>query len=479
MNTTSLPTDPALMSASELLALYARRSLSPVEALRAIDDRIDRFDGRINAFVTRNPDAITAARQSEARWLTGRPLGILDGVPCTVKDVMNLSGFPTRCGSNLSSPEAATDDAPAVLGLKNAGATLLGKTATTEFGWKAPGDSPQSGITRNPWDLARTPGGSSSGAAAAGAACFGPLHIGTDAGGSIRVPAAWSGLIGLKPTYGRVPQWPIGAFGYVACAGPMTRDVRDAALMLSAIARADSRDPYCLPDDARNWSTDIDKGVKGLRIGIFRPDHPEYPTDHAGASAVRDAAAALSADGALVEEVEPPLLTLRDAFDRQWGLALARLVASHSEEHRLRFDPDLLLLARAHENVSAREFLDYEIAAARFAHDMGVFHRAYDLLLCPAVPTIAPFNAVRFANSDEARWTRWGFWTFAFNISLQPAISVPLTVDASGLPRAVQLIAARYADDNVLRAARALERNYPPTFPDLEVTTTSLRKPIQ
>ena len=213
-----------------------------------------------------NPRALMQAGESEARWAAGRPLGPLDGVPVTVKDLLNVAGFPTRRGSKITDATPAPEDAPAVMGLKAAGAVILGKTTTTEFGWKTPGDCPLHGITRNPWDPRRTPGGSSSGAGAAGAACFGPLHVGTDAGGSIRIPAAYCGLVGVKPSHGRVPQWPHSAFGSVSCAGPMTRSVRDAALMLSAMARADVRDPFCLPDEPRDWRQGIEGGVRGMRV---------------------------------------------------------------------------------------------------------------------------------------------------------------------------------------------------------------------
>jgi hypothetical protein len=152
-----------------------------------------------------NPRALQAAGEAEARWQVGRPMGTLDGVPATVKDLLNLTGFPTRRGSRSTDTTPASEDAPAVLGLKQAGAVIIGKTTTTEFGWKSPGDCPLHGITRNPWNPKRTPGGSSSGAGAAGAACFGPLHIGTDAGGSIRIPAAYCGLVGMKPSFGRIP----------------------------------------------------------------------------------------------------------------------------------------------------------------------------------------------------------------------------------------------------------------------------------
>ncbi|HST74222.1 MAG TPA: amidase family protein, partial [Acetobacteraceae bacterium] len=207
-----MPTsDPALMSAETLLGHYARRTLSPVEALQAVTERVARLNPSLNAFAVLNPQALVAAGESAARWNAGRPLGLLDGVPCTVKDLVDLAGFPTRRGSRLTDPAPAAEDAPMVAGLRAEGAVILGKTTTTEFGWKSPGDCPLHGITRNPWNSAHTPGGSSSGAGAAGAACFGPLHIGTDAGGSVRIPAAWCGLVGLKPSFGRIPQWPAGA----------------------------------------------------------------------------------------------------------------------------------------------------------------------------------------------------------------------------------------------------------------------------
>ena len=191
-----------------------------------------------------------------------------------------------------------------VMGLKAAGAVILGKTTTTEFGWKSPGDCPLHGITRNPWNPAYTTGGSSSGAGAAGAAGFGPLHIGTDAGGSVRIPAAWCGLVGLKPTYGRIPQWPASAFASVSCAGPMTRTVRDAALMFSAMARWDLRDPFCLPDDPRDWLDGIEDGVAGLTVGVLSNPGFDAPVDADGIAAVERAAQLLADAGAYVEHAD-------------------------------------------------------------------------------------------------------------------------------------------------------------------------------
>ena len=205
--------DPSLLSAEDLLALYARRVLDPVEVLQSVTERVARLNSGINAFAAMNPKALIQAGESAARWRIGRPLGPLDGVPVTVKDLVDVAGMPTRRGSRLTDATPVAEDAPSVVGLKAAGAVILGKTTTTEYGWKSPGDCPLHGITRNPWNPNFTPGGSSSGAAAACAAGFGALHVGTDAGGSIRIPAAWCGVVGLKPSFGRVPQWPLGGGG--------------------------------------------------------------------------------------------------------------------------------------------------------------------------------------------------------------------------------------------------------------------------
>ena len=454
-------TDPALMTAEHLLALYARRMLSPAEALKAVTERIARHNPQLNAFAVMNPQALAAAGESAARWRAGRPLGPLDGVPCTVKDLVDLAGFPTRRGSRLSDPAPVSDDAPSVVGLKAAGAVIIGKTTTTEYGWKSPGDCPLHGITRNPWNRLYTTGGSSSGAGAAGAACFGPLHIGTDAGGSIRIPAAWCGLVGLKPTYGRIPQWPAGAFAAVACAGPMTRTVSDAALMLSAMARYDARDPFCLPDDPRDWRDGIEDGVAGLTVGVLRRPGFDAPLDADGARAVERAAALLQEAGATVEEVRPELPDTRTVFGRVWGAALARLVGQFGENERGLLDPGLPEVAKSLGGLSAIAFMDAEAMRATAGHAMAMLHQRYDLMLCPTVPNPPPLADAPTVDPVEALWTQWAPWTFTFNLTRQPAVSVPMGLSEAGLPLSVQIAAAQYRDDLVLRAARAIEAAAP------------------
>ncbi len=451
------PTDPARMPAETLLALYARRALSPVEALQAVLERIARLNPWVNAFAAMNPKALAAAGESEARWLAGRPIGPLDGVPATVKDLLNLSGFPTRRGSRATDTAPATEDAPAVLGLKQAGAVILGKTTTTEFGWKSPGDCPLHGITRNPWDRARTPGGSSSGAAAAAAACFGPLHIGTDAGGSIRIPAAFCGIVGVKPSFGRVPQWPLGAFANVAVAGPMARTVRDAALMLSVMARHDLRDPYALPDAPRDWRAGIEDGVAGMRIALVRRLGFDPPLDAEGEAALAAAARMLEAAGAVVEEADPGLPDTRAIFGRIWGVALARLLDQTAPEKRGLLDAGIAEVAAAEAATPAMVWLEAEAMRLEAAHAMARFHQRFDLVLTAATPTAAFAADQPTIRPAEALWRDWAPWTFAFNLTRQPAISVPVGLDEAGMPRAVQVAAALYRDDLALRAARAIE----------------------
>ncbi len=458
---------PALLSAEDMLAAFARRRLTPIDVLQAVTERIARLNPGLNAFAVMNPGALQAAGESASRWRSGRPIGILDGVPCTVKDLVDLGGFPTRRGSRTTSTDPVPDDAPMVAGLRAAGAVILGKTTTTEFGWKSPGDNPLHGITRNPWNPAYTTGGSSSGAGAAAAAGFGPLHIGTDAGGSVRIPAAWCGLVGLKPTYGRIPQWPASAFASVSCAGPMTRTVRDAALMLSAMARYDLRDPFCLPDDSRNWTDRIEDGVAGLTIGVLNNPGFDAPVDPDGIAAVERAAELLANAGAYVEQVDAGLPDTSLAFGRVWGAALGRLVAGMPPQMAALLDPGIREVAATLGGMTAIDFMDAEATRANAAHVMAVLHQRYDLVLCPTVPAGPPLADAPTVDPVRSLWTAWAPWTFTFNLTRQPAISVPMGKRADGLPNSVQLAAAQFRDDLVLRAARAIELAQP--FPVVDL----------
>ncbi|WP_158928278.1 amidase family protein [Acidisphaera sp. S103] len=459
--------DPALLSAEDMLGYFGRRQLTPVDVLQAITERVARLNPGLNAFAVMNPGALQAAGESTSRWRSGRPLGMLDGVPCTVKDLVDLAGFPTRRGSRTTSTDPVPDDAPLVAGLKAAGAVIVGKTTTTEFGWKSPGDCPLHGITRNPWNPDYTTGGSSSGAGAAGAAGFGPLHVGTDAGGSVRIPAAWCGLVGLKPTYGRIPQWPASAFASVSCAGPMTRTVRDAALMFSAMARWDLRDPFCLPDDPRDWCDGIEDGVSGLTVGILRNPGFNAPVDADGTAAVERAAQVLTDAGAFVEEADAGLPETSSVFGRVWGAALARLVAGMPAQLVGLLDPGIREVAQTLGGMTAIDFMDAEATRAAAGHAMARLHQRYDLVLCPTVPAGPPLAEAPTVDPVRALWTAWAPWTFTFNLTRQPAITVPMGPRADGMPNSVQIAAAQFRDDWVLRAARAIEVAQPFQIPDL------------
>src|SRR5690349_5191999 len=296
--------DIAFASAEGLAGLYRKKSLSPVEAAEMLFGRIDALQPKLNAFVFVDRDgALAAARASEQRWRQGEPLSAIDGVPVTIKDIVLMRGFPTLRGSKMIDPDQDwSEDSPAVARLREAGAVIMAKTTTPEFGWKAIGDSPLTGITRNPWNLGRTPGGSSAGAAAACAAGIAPLHVGSDGAGSIRIPSAFTGIFGIKATFGRVPAHPPSPMGLLSNVGPMAREVRDAAAMLNVLARPDHRDPYGLPADGRDFLAGIDDGVQGLRIA-YSPDLGYAKVDPEIAAACAAAAGQFTALGAAVEEV--------------------------------------------------------------------------------------------------------------------------------------------------------------------------------
>src|SRR6516162_5882487 len=310
----------AYASAISLLELYRKRALSPVEATQILLDRLDALQPKINAFCIVDHDgALAAARESERRCLSGKAVGKLEGVPVTIKDLILMRGFPTLRGSRLVDPDQDwSEDAPATARLREAGAVILGKTTTPEFGWKALGDSPLTGITRNPWNLARTPGGSSAGAAAACAAGIGPLHLGSDGAGSIRIPAAFTGIFGLKPSFGRVPAYPLSAMGLLAHLGPMARTVADAALMLTLLSAPDHRGSYALPPEERDWLDGLEESIRGWRVA-YSPTLGYAKVDPEIAIAAAKAARSFEDLGAIVEEVDTIFPSPRDALFTLWA----------------------------------------------------------------------------------------------------------------------------------------------------------------
>ncbi|MBN8957980.1 MAG: amidase, partial [Rhizobiales bacterium] len=383
-------TDIHDLTATDLLRLYRRRALSPVEAAKDALSRIARFNPVINAFIlVDEAGALEAARASEARWAKGEPQGLVDGVPATVKDNVWLKGFPCRNGSATTDTNPMLEDAPAVARLREQGAVILGKTTLPEFGWIGACHSPLTGITRNPWKLDRTTGGSSGGAAAAALLNLGWLHIGTDGAGSIRIPAAFTGVFGIKPSFGRVPAYPASPFSVLAHLGPLTRTVTDAALMLSVISGADERDMAAWNTSAPDFRVGLDEGVRGLRIawsprlGTVTKIDPEVEAKTAQAAAVfRDL-------GAIVEEVDPDLGAADATIREIWGAVSASVVGAIPVREHAKMDPGFLRIAEKGRGYNVTDYLNAYSRRSDLANAMARFHERYDLLLTPQMPVPA------------------------------------------------------------------------------------------
>jgi aspartyl-tRNA(Asn)/glutamyl-tRNA(Gln) amidotransferase subunit A len=461
--------DLCAYTATELLAAYRAGTISPVEATRAALARIRRLNSVLNCFcLVDEKAALASAKASEARWKKRAPQGLLDGVPTSIKDLVLTKGWPTRRGSKTTDPKGPwNDDAPAVARLREHGAVLLGKTTTPEFGWKGVTDNPLTGITRNPWNPKKTPGGSSGGSAAAVASGMGPLTIGTDGGGSIRIPCGFTGLFGLKPSFGRVPAWPLSPFGTVAHLGPMTRSVADAALMMNVLSRPDARDWHALPYDARDYGVGLNDGVRGLRLA-FSPALGYASVDKEIAALVRKAAAVFEALGAQVDEVDPGFGDQQDCFTLHWFPGAAYVVGSIPAAKRKLMDPGLLEVAREGAKISVREIQDAALARGALGVRMNQFHLKYDLLLTPTLPLPAFQAGMEMADiMKQKRWTDWTPFSYPFNLTQQPAATVPCGLTKAGLPAGLQIVGPKHADALVLRAARAYEAAQPFAMPDV------------
>jgi Asp-tRNA(Asn)/Glu-tRNA(Gln) amidotransferase A subunit family amidase len=446
-------------SAAELSQLYRRREASPVDALRAVLAHIARHEPQLHALYASDPDAALAqARASEARWARGAPLSALDGVPGTIKENIASKGTPVPLGTAATELTPATADAPPVARWREAGCVLLAKTTMPDYGMLSSGLSSFHALARNPWNLAMNPGGSSAGAGAAAAAGYGPLHIGTDIGGSIRLPAGWCGVFGLKPSLGRVPIKPPYA-GRVA--GPMTRTVTDAAMLMVELTKPDWRDTMSLPYQAIEW-TALERDVKGLKLGLQLDPGWGLPVQPAVRAAVEAAAKRFADAGAIVEPM--PAFSTRemiDGMDAFWRFRSWLDISALPRERRQNVLPYICQWAEGGASLSAEQlFHGYnQMAALREAAVAAC--QPYDFVLSPVSPVLTFPAEWAGPTNDPARPLEHIAFTLPFNMSEQPSAAVPCAMSDDGLPIGLQITGHRHDDLGVLRLARAWERLRP------------------
>lgn len=443
------------LTATQLLDGYRAQRFSPSDVAEVVVEHIAKWEPRINALYAYQPDTfLTAAKASTQRWMKGTPSSLLDGVPVTVKELIATKGVPIPGGTGLGNQQLASEDAPPAMRLAEDHALLLAKTTCPDFGMLSSGLSSFHGLTRNPWDLACNTGGASSGAGAAAAAGFGPLHVGTDIGGSIRLPAAWCGVVGFKPTLGRVP---IDPYYVGRCAGPMTRSVEDAALMMMALARTDARDAMRLPPENINWR-DLSLDLSGLRVGVMMDAGCGLPLNDEIRLHVEQAAKQLETAGATLVPVAPVLTReMLDGLDnfwraRQWN-ELLKLAASE----RKRVLPAILAWAEGGAYLSGDDVVrGFQQTMAMRRATEAVFTEV-DAVVSPATPTIAFPAEWTSPLNDPRQPFEHIIYTVPWNMGEQPAISLNAGFSRSNMPIGVQLIGPRFADHFLLKLAHQLE----------------------
>jgi aspartyl-tRNA(Asn)/glutamyl-tRNA(Gln) amidotransferase subunit A len=451
--------DLADQSAVDLLRLYERGEASPVEATQAVLARIAELNPILNAYCyIAADDALRAARDSEARWQRGAPSGELDGVPVSIKDLILTRGWPTLRGSRAVDPNQPWDvDAPATARLREAGAVLVGKTCTPEFGCKGETNSLLTGITRNPWDPRKTSGGSSGGTAAAVAAGMGPLSVGTDGAGSVRIPAGFCGNFGLKPSFGRVPAYPLSPMGTVAHLGPHSMSVRDAALMMNVLKKPDTRDWTSLPYDAADYTATLEDGVRGLRIA-YSPTLGYANVDPEVAAAVQAAVRELETLGAHVEQLDPGFEDPLEITTGLWFVGVWALWNTLSAAQQEVTDPDFRAQAMLGSRLSALEVQRLHTRRGELGSQMRQFMQRHDLLVTPTL-AVPAFDAkpAGHAPMDPKAMLGWTPFSYPFNLTQQPACTIPCGLTKAGLPIGLQIVGPMFGDALVLRAARAYE----------------------
>jgi aspartyl-tRNA(Asn)/glutamyl-tRNA(Gln) amidotransferase subunit A len=456
--------DLGFLPATGLAELIRTKKLSPVEYMQALLARIEALEPKINAFAYLAADqAMDAARAAEAALMSGNRIGRLHGVPVTIKDLAITKHMPTQFGSLTMQGNQPNEDTPLVPRLRDEGAIILGKTTTSEFGWTGVSRSPLTGITHNPWRFGLNAGASSAGAGAAAAAGFGPLHQGSDGAGSIRMPAHFCGVFGLKPSFGRVPAYPVSTADMTTHLGPLTRTVADSALFLEVAAGPHPLDYSSLEAGPAAYLARLHEGVKGRRIA-YSPDLGHARVDPEVAALVKQAALRFTELGATVEEVPTPWAAPGpDLIRFFWSAHMTRLKPL-LEKWEARMDPGLVACIRASDTVSVA---DYQAGRERKMPYVAAIHRWFedwDFLLTPAV-SVAAFPAEKLMPDHwphhDWDWVSWAEFSYPFNMSWNPAASVPCGFTADGLPVGLQIVGRRFDDLGVLQAAAAFERIRP------------------
>ncbi len=457
--------DICFLPAHELAAMIASRHISPVEIMRAVLARIEAHEPRVNAFATLLPEpAMAAARRAEAAVASGATLGPLHGVPVTIKDLVATRGIATQRGSRIFAGAIPPEDAPLVTRLRCAGAIVIGKTTTSEFGWTGVSRSPLTGITHNPWKHGYNAGASSAGAAAAAAAGFGHLHQGSDGAGSIRMPSHFCGVFGLKPSYGRVPYAPPPNNDQMSHMGPITRTVRDAALMLRVMAGPHPADYTSLEAPPADYPARLGEGVAGRRIA-FSPDLGHARVDPEIAELVAQAVAVFAAElGARVEAAATPWAADGPELIRFFWPAHMALHARHLPQWEAQMDQGLVACAKQGARLSVAQYQQMRERKLAYGSAINRWMEDWDFLLTPAV-SVAAFPAERLMPDRWPQhawdWLSWAEFSYPFDMSQNPAASVPCGFTKEGLPVGLQIVGRRFDDLGVLQAAAAFERARP------------------
>lgn len=455
--------DLNFVTALDLKRRIAAREISPVDVVEAALRRLHEVEPVLNNFVTITEDvARQAAKDAEAAIMKGEELGLLHGLPVSVKDLITMGGVKCAFGSRSAADNIADADAPSVERLRTQGACILGKTTTSEFGCKPVGDSPLTGITRNPWNTDKTPGGSSCGAAASIAAGVTPFGLGTDGGGSVRIPAHFSGLFAIKAQFGRVPVYPVSATPTLAHVGPLARTVRDGALLLSAVAGYEPRDPFSVAEPLPDFLAACDQPVRGLRVA-WSPTLGYAQPDAEVVSLCEEAVKALEDQGCEVELVEKIVDTNpSDMWMAEFYAGVGTRLKAIIEKDPDMLDPAVVEVLSGALDQSLEEYYSKVFARYEFRERMRAFFERFDLLASPTLPVPAFDVALNVPPQiPDANIVSWVAYTYPFNLTGYPAASVPAGFTGDGLPVGLQIVGGPLQETRIFAAAAAIEAARP------------------